>query len=65
MEEELKALRKTVLLKIPQTQYALISELMEKGKTLSISYEENDVLLEVEIPTRLEHKVEPFFYTPE
>jgi GTPase len=60
METELKALRKTFKLRIPQSQYVLVSELMREGRVLSSEYEENDVLLHIEIPAHLEYKVIPF-----
>ena len=56
MMKEISTLRKVVKLKIPQSQYRLISELTEEGKVLSTDYEEDDVILVVEIPTELEHK---------
>lgn len=58
--EQLSALRKVVHCKIPQEQYGLIAELMKEGRVIDSEYEENDVLLHVEIPARLEHKVRPF-----
>lgn len=60
MTKELSAMRKRVKLRIPQSHYALVSELMREGKVLSSEYEENDVLMDVEIPSRFEHKVLPF-----
>lgn len=60
MTEELSRLRKVVSLRIPQSQYALVSELMKEGKVLFSDYEENDVLLKIEIPARLEYKVASF-----
>ncbi len=62
MIEELSALRKRVKLRVPQSHYVLVSELMREGKVFSSEYEGNDVLLEVEIPTRLEYKVLPFLF---
>lgn len=62
MTEEISNLRKRVKLRIPQSHYALISELMREGRVLSSEYEENDVLLEIEIPAYLEHKVLPFLF---
>lgn len=56
----ISTLRKKVRLIIPQSHYALVSELMSQGKVTSVEYEENDVVMEVEIPSRLEHKVEAF-----
>jgi len=60
MTKEISLLRKTIRLKVPQQQYALVSEIMRVGKVISLEYEEDDVLLEVEIPRELERKVAPF-----
>ena len=60
MIEELSRLRKTVSLRIPQSQYALVAELMKEGNVIFSDYEENDVLLKIEIPVKLEYKVAPF-----
>jgi len=60
MIDELQNLRKRVKLRIPQSYYALVSELMEEGQVISCDYEENDILLEVNIPKKLEHKVKQF-----
>ncbi len=60
MVEEIQALRKRVRLRIPQSHYALVSELMREGRVISSDYEENDILLDIEIPARLEHKVTPY-----
>lgn len=57
MIQEISLLRKTFHLKIPQSNYALVSLLMEKGQVFSCEYEENDVLLHVEIPQTLEGDV--------
>lgn len=60
MTESIEALRKKFKLRIPQSQYALVSELMTEGRVDSIEYEENDIVMSVEVPTRLEHKVISF-----
>lgn len=60
MIQEIGALRKTFRLRIPQSHYALVSELMREGKVLSCDYEDNDILLHVEVPSRLEPKVRQF-----
>ena len=60
MVKAIESLRKKVSLCIPQSHYALVSEVMRDGKVVSVKYEENDVMMEVEIPTRLEHKVAQF-----
>lgn len=60
MTAAIETLRKKVQLCIPQSHYALVSELMRDGRVISIEYEDNDVLMEVEIPSRLEQKVVQF-----
>lgn len=60
MMEVIKNLRKVVKVRIPQKEYALVSELMEQGRVIYQDYEGNDVLLEVEITTQLEHKVREY-----
>ncbi len=59
---EIGRLRKTYRLKIPQSHYALVSELMREGKVIQCDYEDNDILLHVEIPGRFDYKVQPFIY---
>jgi len=60
MMQEISLLRKIVTLRIPQSHYALVSTLMREGRVVLCEYEENDILMQVEIPARLEHKVAPF-----
>lgn len=61
MTQAISSLRKRVKLRIPQTHYALVSQLMRQGRVIQCDYEENDILLEIEIPSQLEHKVEQFY----
>ncbi len=60
MIREISLLRKTVHLRVPQSHYALVSEVMREGKVISCEYEANDILLDVEIPRHLEKKVAHF-----
>lgn len=60
MIHELSLLRKVVRLRVPQSEYRLISEILSRGKILSREYEENDILLEAEIPQDLERKISQF-----
>jgi GTP-binding protein HflX len=62
MTKEIALLRKIVSLRIPQSHYALVSELMREGRVILCEYEENDILMKVEIPASLEHKVAPFLF---
>lgn len=60
MEEELKSFRKKLSLCIPQSEYASLSKILDQGKILSLKYEENNILLKVEIPKPLENKVRKY-----
>jgi GTPase len=60
MTEEIQSLRKKVKLRVPQSHYALVSELMREGRVIECNYEDNDIVIEVEIPGRLEYKVKQF-----
>lgn len=65
MVREIAALRKVVHLRIPQSQYALVSELMREGRVIASEYQENDILMEVEIPHHVERKVTHYVYVPD
>ena len=60
MTQEIGQLRKKVQLRVPQSHYAAISELLREGRVISCEYEENDILIEVEIPCHLERKIAHF-----
>lgn len=60
MMEEVTKLRAMVKVRIPQSRYDLISELMREGRIECCEYEDNDVLLTMEIPRSLQYKVKEF-----
>lgn len=60
MIHELSKQRKVMRLRIPQSEYGSISEAMRLGHVLKQEYEENDVLLEVDLPASLVHKLKRF-----
>jgi GTPase len=60
MEKKLSQLRRKVELKIPQSHYSLVSELIKKGRVISCEYVDNDILLTIEIPSNLEYKIKDF-----
>ncbi len=60
MTQEVSKLRKVVHLKIPQSDYALVSQLLREGNIMHSDYEENDILLTVEIPFQIEHLVKKY-----
>ncbi|ADI38591.1 GTP-binding protein hflX [Waddlia chondrophila 2032/99] len=52
MTEELQKRRRVVNLRIPQKDYAVVSEVMRHGNILNQEYEENDVVMRVDLPSR-------------
>lgn len=60
MLEELKKRRVVVKVRIPQSEYKLVSELSRFGNILHQDYEENDVIMRVDIPAHMHHMVEPY-----
>jgi GTP-binding protein HflX len=60
MIEELEKQRKIVTLRIPQSHYAVVSEVMRLGHIVSQEYQENDVILRVDLPTLLAQKLKPY-----
>lgn len=65
MIQELEKIRKVVQLRIPQSDYRIVSELMKLGNVLKQEYEDNDVLLHVDLPQAMigrwkEYIIHPF-----
>jgi len=51
-------------LRLPQSEFGLMSLIHTQGKLLHQEYEENDVLLDVVVPRRFEAQFAPFIETP-
>lgn len=60
MIEELSKQRKRVHLRIPQSDYAVVSEVMRVGNILSQDYAENDVVMHVDLPGALAGKLKRY-----
>ncbi|MBN9378227.1 MAG: GTPase HflX [Chlamydiales bacterium] len=60
MVQELNRKRTTIKLRIPQNEYHKISEVMRLGNILHQEYEENDVLMRVDIPQSLAGKLKKY-----
>jgi GTP-binding protein HflX len=60
MVKEISLLRKTLTLRIPQSQYSLLAGVLKEGIILNTDYDENDIVITLEIPHHLEHKVQHF-----
>lgn len=50
MLQEMNRTRKTVMLRIPQSDYAVVSEVIRTGQILTQEYEDNDVVIQVSLP---------------
>lgn len=62
MTEELSKQRKVLDLKIPQSEYALVSEITRAGHVIWQDYEENDVILKIELPAALADRLTKYTY---
>ncbi|MFT4552394.1 MAG: GTP-binding protein HflX [Chlamydiales bacterium] len=60
MVEELSKRREVVKIRVPQSQYDVVSEVMRKGRVINQDYEENDVLMTVEMSSELKGRVEEY-----
>lgn len=60
MIAEISNLRKIVKLKIPQSYYKLVSEILKEGRIISLDYIDNDILIEAEVPKMLQKKLQMF-----
>lgn len=57
---ELNKQQKKILLRIPQSQYAIVSEIMRSGNITNQEYDENDVLLAVDLPVSVANKFKKY-----
>lgn len=60
MIEELSKQRNIMLIRIPQSEYKIVSEVMEHGHLLHQEYEENDVLMKVDLPLSFSQKLKKY-----
>jgi GTP-binding protein HflX len=60
MIQEISKQRRVVQLKIPQSDYHHVSEVIRLGQILNQDYEENDVVLKVSIPVALAGKLKKY-----
>ncbi len=60
MQEEVSKRRNKVRLKIPQSEYAVASEAIRQGHLLNTEYEENDLILTIELPKWLADKLKAY-----
>lgn len=63
MIQELSKQRKIVKLRIPQQNYAVVSEVMRLGQILSQEYEENDIILHADLPNAVAGRLKQYILT--
>lgn len=56
MIEEISRQRMVLTLKVPQESYGVISEIMREGRVIQQEYDDNDILLKVEVPKMFMNK---------
>ena len=60
MIQELSRQRRLIEVRIPQSEYALVSEIMRQGNILKQEYDENDVILKVDVTVALAGKLSAY-----
>ncbi len=58
--DELANQRRLTILRIPQSNYAIVSDVIRQGQVISQEYDENDVVIKVSIPVSLAGKYEKY-----
>ncbi|MBA3957756.1 MAG: GTPase HflX [Parachlamydiaceae bacterium] len=64
MIQELSKQRSLVTLRIPQSEYAVVSEIIRLSNVIDQDYDENDVVLKVDLPKALAGKFQKYVITP-
>lgn len=64
MIEELSKQRKVLDLRIPQSEYAVVSEITRVGHVIKQDYEDNDVILQIELPAALADRMKKYMKNP-
>ncbi len=60
MISELNKRLRRVQIRIPQSQYAIVSEIIRMGNIIRQDYDENDVILKVDLPVALANKYQKY-----
>lgn len=61
MTEEIRALRQKICLRIPQSDYGVVSDILREGRILSQEYEDNDIVLTAEVPALVAAHLEKMY----
>ena len=51
-------------LRLPQSEFALMSLIHQQGKVISQDYVDNDILLDIIMPRRFDSSLEPYLDPP-
>jgi GTPase len=64
MVQELSKQRRMITLRIPQSDYSVVSEVMRMGNVVNQEYEDNDVLIKVNLPAAMIQKFSQYVQQP-
>jgi GTPase len=62
MTQELHKRRKKIRLRVPQKEYEVVSAIMRAGKVLYQDYEDNDVIISVEVPHDVANRYSEYIF---
>lgn len=62
--QELTRQRQVIHVRIPQSEYAIVSEIIRHGHILKQDYEGNDVILTIDVPIALANKLSSYWISP-
>lgn len=60
MTEELDKQRKVMSVRIPQSDYSIVSDIMRLGHIITKQYEDNDIIMKVDLPNALAGKFKKY-----
>ena len=60
LQSEAAKFSKVFQLKIPQSEYRLVDEIIREGRVIDTDYVDNDIILKAEIPAHMEFKLKSF-----
>jgi len=62
--KELQGIRHTYTLRVPQKDYGLLTHLLKEGEVIDQFYEENDIIIKMALPKRLENQLTSYIVPP-
>jgi GTP-binding protein HflX len=63
MIKELSKQRSLIQVRIPQSDYSIVSEILRSGKILKKEYEDNDVIMKIDLPSTFVGRLKKYIET--